>query len=102
MPSDHQTQNLRGLVTDLASSWPVKGKRSKFMPKRDIEMLIKCSSKELEDFERQNPAGNFPYMYTKLKMHADHYGLHYSIPAVYEEACKQKEREMGGKKWKFW
>ncbi len=99
----HQMQELQWLVRDLASSWPVeKSKYSKYMPKRDIETLIKSSSESLEECERRNEYGNFPYMYTKLKLHADYHGLDYSIPPAYEEACEQKKKEMIVKWWQIW
>lgn len=96
MLSDSQKPNL---LVKLALSWPPKGK---YMTKRDFETLIECSSGNLEKMEAQRGGGNMVYMHTKLKMHADYYGLHYSIPFAYEEACKQREREMNVKRWKFW
>ncbi len=98
MLSDSQISNL---LAQLALSWPPY---NRWMSENDLEALIECSSDDLNRIEGQRGGGQLVYMHAKLKMHADHYALHYSIPSKYQEPCNEMmKKEMRITKWwQFW
>lgn len=86
-----EKREISSKLSELANSWPP---HNNYTSLENIEFLLSKNSKLLGEIEGQRGGGNYVYLYAKLKMHADYYGLPYAIPSNYQEACENRIKEM--------